>query len=103
MTHPRDNPSVAEQVEILDAKIKILEDLCLSNAEAVKLLTTKVDEHIAIMAEYIELKKHLKFSLTLLGYLESIAVWLAKITAAAAIMWAAWKFAVREAVAHLGK
>jgi hypothetical protein len=55
------------------------------------------------LREYIELSKHFTFTLKFLGWIESIAVWVAKVAAALGIMWGVWRYIISEALRQLGE
>lgn len=103
MATARDKRSLEEQLEIQVAELALLKELTLANAKALELLDAKLEEQKALMTEYVELSKHVKFSLTILGYMEKCAIWIATVTASVAIVWTAWKYTIRETLNHLGK
>lgn len=80
-----------------------METLYEVNAEQIDTLTKALRENTESVQAFVDLGKHIKFTLSLLGYLEAIAVWIAKVAAAAAVLWAVWKFAIKEAFAHVFK
>lgn len=80
-----------------------MEILSEANAEQIAKLTKALEENTNSLQAFVDLGKHIKFTLSFLGYLEHVAVWVAKIAAACAILWASWKFAVKEAISHVIK
>lgn len=85
----------------LEARIHALEQQHLSMASDVQALKQSLDTNTIALGEFIELGKGLKFGLKFLGYVENVSVWIAKVAAASAIVWAAWKFLVKEALSNV--
>lgn len=90
-----------DQIESHEERIDELYRMLAVTNSALDSLTKRIDENTASLHEFIELGKHIKFSISLLGYLERIAVFIAKIAAACAILWMGWRFAVKEALGKL--
>ena len=62
---------------------------------SLKLLLEKNNTNLE---EFIEISKGFKIGLRLLAWVESVAVWIAKVAAAFAVLWGAWKFLIKEAI-----
>ena len=92
-----------ELTKSVDARFKAQElriNRMYSDFEALKLL---MEKNNTSLEEFIALAKGFKFGLKILGGIEAAAVWVAKIAAAFGILWAIWKFLIREALAHAFK
>lgn len=63
-------------------------------------LKESMDANTAALQEYIELAKYFKYGLKFLGYVERVAVFIAKIAAAAGTVWAIWKFIILETISR---
>jgi hypothetical protein len=85
-----------------EQRLQELEALCARNAWQIEKLTTVMESNTTAIQAFVELSKHVKFTLALLGYMEKAAGWLTKMAAAALLIWAIWKYAIKEALAHLG-
>ena len=91
----------ANQIETHENRIdELYRMLAVTNA-SLEELTKRIDDNTASLQEFIELGKHIKFSISLLGYIERVAVFIAKMAAACAILWMGWRFAVKEALGRL--
>lgn len=78
----------------LESRMLILEEQHIA-------IQTSMDANTKAIQEFIDISHGLKFGLKIANVIEAIAVWFAKIVAAGAIVWATWKFLVREAIAHI--
>lgn len=68
---------------------------CSADVAALK---EAIRENNEALAEYIELSKGFKSLWKLLGFVEKVAVWIAKIAAALGIVWGIWVYLVQEAL-----
>lgn len=66
-------------------------------------LKESMDANTCALVEYIELSKNLKVGMKLLGYVESAAVWVAKVGGATVLLWAAWKYLIIHALSEARK
>lgn len=88
--------------------------LLLSRMEAVESLQRKahmelqdlkndISSNTTSLKEFIEIAGTLKVGLKLLGYVESAAVWLVKVGGAIGIVWAVWKYLIKETLENVNK
>lgn len=61
-------------------------------------LKSAMEANTEALKEYIELSKNLKVGLKFLGYVEGTAGWFIKVGGAAAVVWASWRFLIKEAL-----
>lgn len=87
----------------LEARLTRQEENCMRLAEDVEILQRAIHSNTTSIQELIQLAQGFKFGLKILGGIEAIAVWLTKLATAAAVIWALWRFAVKEALAHLSR
>ena len=85
----------------MESRIIALEQQHLLMMNDVQVLKQSLDTNTVALNEFIELGKGLKFGLKFLGYIENTAVWVAKVATACAIVWASWKFLVKEALSNV--
>jgi len=92
-----------ELTKSVDARFKAQElriNRMYNDFDALKLL---MEKNNTSLEEFIDLAKGFKFGLKILGGIEAAAVWISKIAAAVGILWAVWKFLIKEAIAHVSK
>jgi hypothetical protein len=88
-----------EKLRSLESRMSIQEQRMTQIELHTTALTDAVSANTESLKEFIVMGQNLKIGLRLIGYLEKIAAFVIKIGAALAVVWAAWKFIVREAIA----
>lgn len=89
--------------DIINSRLGALERKQMNMADDVMELKSSLDSNTNALQEFIELGKTFKFTIKLLGVIESTAVWITKVSLAATALWAVWKFAIVEAVKQANK
>lgn len=87
----------------LEARMSRQEENCMRVAEDVEILQRAIHSNTASIQELITLAQGFKFGLKILGGIEAMAVWVTKLATATAVLWALWRFLVKEALATLSR
>jgi hypothetical protein len=85
----------------MEARIHSLEEHHAMMSTDFSALHQSMNANTAALQEYIDISQKLKIGLGILGTIERAAVWCTKVGAGAMLIWAAWKFVIKEAMAHI--
>lgn len=105
----RDPPESLEEMEhrlvirLLDQERTILNQnkTIAEVTSELNTLKASMDKNTEALSEFVELAKNLKVGMKMLGYVEATAVFVTKVAGGIVIVWAGWKFLVKEAVARM--
>jgi len=78
-----------------------VDEKLISMEQRMTKLETLLEENNKALGEFIDLAKAFKFGLKVLGVIESIAVFITKLSLAGGALWGVWKYAIKEALASL--